>query len=308
MAEASIQAYFYVISAAILLGFTLFSLRNLSLPKKKSPTIKYKIEHPIRFIAGVTAIGVAIMLFAGGNAILEYSDLLKQDIELRDYSIPKKSKIDFPDFEPLRSWMKEAKITSTDDSPLEVGSTKRFQIIVDSPNPPKELIVHFFHEDMKDFFTNEDDLSGFRQLSKQLNRIPTLKYGSIFHIEFNMTKYWECADHTKSFKDECNQLLQIKDVGTFTQPGEYLVQFSAKIDDYEFDHRQSPGTLTDIPDPKETKLENLIIDLKVSAELQRADTKTALGWVYVGIGVGMLFSGISLILPLNAYKVTRNEN
>jgi len=241
------------------------------------------------------AIGVALIII--GVTVWSIGDIFRENAYENSIEIPVETEIDFEDHEPLKDWMENAEITSSGENPLIVGETIWLRAMVDSPNPPKEMIAHIYHEDVDDFFTNEDDPSGFRQITEDLNRIPGLKYGSIFHINFDMKEYWECTENKKNVKDECNFLPQTRGVGIFTEPGKYFVQFSAKLDDGVFDHRKSPMALTTIKDPKDAWLENQVKDIKFGALLQSADSKNGIGVAFAGIGIGMVFSGLALLRP-----------
>jgi len=249
------------------------------------------------FGSGIFAIGLGAVLIIIGVTAWSIGDIFRENAYENSIKIPIETEIDFKDHESLKDWMERAEITNTSDIPLAVGETIWLRAIVDSPNPPKELVAHIYHEDVDDFFTSEDDPSGFRQITKELNRVPTLRYGSIFHIDFDMKKYWKCTENSQNVKDECNYLPQTKEKGVFTESGKYFVQFSAKLDDNVFDHRKSPMALTTIKDPKDIWLEEQVRDIKFGALLQSADSKNNIGVAFTGIGVGMIFSGLALIRP-----------
>lgn len=249
------------------------------------------------FGAGFFVIVLGAVLIIIGVMAWSTGEIFRENAYENSIKIPVETEINFEDHEPLKDWMENAEITSTGDNPLIAGESIWLRAMVDSPNPPKELVAHIYHEDVDDFFTNEDDPSGFRQITEDLNRIPTLKYGSIFHIDFDMKKYWECTENNQNVKDECNYLPQTKEKGVFTVAGKYFVQFSAKLDDNVFDHRKSPMALTTIKDPKDLWLENQVRDIKFGALLQSADSKNNIGVAFAGIGIGMFFSGLALIKP-----------
>lgn len=213
-------------------------------------------------------------------------------VELRDYLIPKETEIDFRDPEPMREWMEEAEIISNDKKTLEVGNQKSLNVYVESPTPPMELVVHIFHEDMDRFFVDEEDPSAFRQVTEQLNRVPALKYGSIFHIELDTEEYWDCI---KEEKENCNNLLQNKERIIFPRSGKYFVQFSAKLGEHEFDHRRSPDLLTEIYDPREIRLEEQTSRLQKSIDLLYPLSDRSFGIAIIGIGVAFMVFGMSYV-------------
>ena len=249
------------------------------------------------FGVGIFAIGLGAVLVTIGIMAWSIGDIFRENAYENSIEIPIETEIDFRDYEPLKDWMTNAEIRNTSDNPLIVGETIWIRAYVDSPNPPKELVAHIYHEDVDDFFTNENDPSGFRQITEELNRVPALKYGSIFHIYFDMDEYWKCTENNENIKDECNFLPQTKAEGVFTEPGKYFVQFSAKLDENEFEHRRSPMALTTIKDPRDIWLEEQVRDIKFGALLQSADSKNNMGIAFAGIGVGMIFSGLALIRP-----------
>jgi len=236
----------------------------------------------------VTGIGIILM----GWLLFYVSDLKQTDVELRDYSIPKETEINFRDFEPMREWMVDAEITSYDENTLEVGKQKLLQVFVDSPNPPLEFVVHIYHEDIDGYFTDEEDPSAFRQVTEQLNRVPYLAYGSIFHIELDTKEYWNCI---KEEKENCNNLLQNRQLVSFPRAGKYFVQFSAKLDENQFDHRRSPDSLTTISDPREIRLEEQLSSLQKSTDLLYPSLDKSLGIAIIGIGSAFMVAGIAFV-------------
>jgi len=257
---------------------------------------RYQIRFPVQFYVGALLIVISIFFLTHGLLQIEISTIEKKDIQLRDNQIEEETEINFRDTETFKQWIEEAEIYSTDDNTLEVGNQKYFRVYVNSKILPEELVVHVFHEDLLEFFTTEEDESGFRQITKKLGYVPALRYGSIFSITFNMSNYEDCSQEQIS-SGNCNYGLNAKGSGEFKSPGKYFVQFSSKIRNGSFDHRQSPESLTEISDPRQIRLEKSINDLRVTTEIQNAMARNAQGTAYLGIGIGMLIAGITLISP-----------
>ena len=79
------------------------------------------------------------------------NDIFRENVYKNSIKIPIETEMYFEDHEPLKDWMVNAEITNTVDKPLVVDQTIWLRVIVDSPNPPKELVVHIYHEDLDDF-------------------------------------------------------------------------------------------------------------------------------------------------------------
>jgi len=248
----------------------------------------------------------SIFFLVSGLSQMEISSIQKEDILLRDNQVTQEKEIIFRDLETFKPWINEAEIQSTDDNALELGSQKRLHVYIDSKILPEELVVHVFHEDLLEFFTTEDE-TGFRQLTKDLGYVPMLGYGSIFHIKFNMSDYEVCSQE-RIDNNNCSYGFNAFGSGVFKSPGKYFVQFSAKIGKGSFDHRRSPESLTEISDPREIRLEKSINDLRIISEIQNAETRNAQGIAHLGIGIGMMISGITLISPTIIHKNMLKED
>ncbi|MGY5148618.1 MAG: hypothetical protein ACW9W3_00975 [Candidatus Nitrosopumilus sp. bin_68KS] len=302
--QYSPQSTLFVMIIGISIAVFIGEISKKIFPKKRNKdTVTHKINHESRIVIGIMALGIGAMFISGGMIIMEFSNLLKEDIAQRNYSIDIPTRIDFEDPEPLREWMIRAEIISNDDRPLLEGIEKRLDVTVESKIIPEELVIHIFHEDMKDFFTNENDPSAFRQITKSLDRIPTLGYGPMFSLQINTTKYEKCVVD----QEICIYNLQATDVGEFSKAGKYLVQFSAKLESNQYEHRLSPFSLPDIVDEKTEKFNEQISKISKSVDEQKADSRNSQGYAFLGIGIGMVFSGVSLILPQNILKI-RNQD
>lgn len=298
MAEASFQAYILVAFAMVLLVILLFWIRFRHNPPP------YRIASSNWFSVGFFAIIVGVMFIYIGITLSEFSILFAKYHDDETYKFKEPSQIKLEDYEPMRDWITHAEIIDTDDRPLKIGVEKRLHGIVESQRFPQELIMYVFHEDWKDFFTNESDPSAFRQITKDIGRIPMLKYGSLFYVKFNMTNCYQGNQSDNRIPEGCTPLNAFN-VGQFNYPGKYFVQFSAKLSDDNFDHRFVPMHLTIIPTDREIFDTVKIGEIRSKVDFQKFETQNALGVAYIGIGVGMFFSGLSLIQPV---IIRRNGN
>lgn len=281
MAEASFQAYLLAAFAIILLTIILFGIRT------GRPPFPYKTTSPWRFNVGVWAIVVGVIFIFIGIMLIDLSSFFTKIHSEEIYKFAESKQIGLEDYEHVKKWITTSEI-STDERPLKMGVEKRLHVTVDSQEFPRELVMYVFHEDMKDFFTNENDPSGFSQLTKDLGKVPTLRYGSIFNIKFNMTECFEGSLTENKNLEGCKPLNAFGLV-EFNHPGKYFVQFSAKLQNGVFDHRFVPMHLTIIPSDREIFDTERIAEIRSQLDFQRFTTQNALGVAYVGIGIGMFF-------------------
>ena len=177
MAEASFQVYAIVLFVFSMLCLLLFELR-----RNRLGILPRKRKFSAWVIVGILVIFLSSYFIMGGIQIMWFSGLLKEDIKTRSYDIEINSEINFDDPDIQRSWINNIEITNTEDNPLVVGTEKRLHVVVTSKELPEAMVVHIYPEDLREFFTNENDPDGFRVITEKLNRIPTLRYGPIFLI------------------------------------------------------------------------------------------------------------------------------
>ncbi len=287
MAEASFQVYIIVMFVFGILGLTLSTLRRNRLgilPRTRNISSW--------FIVGIFVIFISSYFIIGGSTIIQFSTILNEDIKTRPANVEINSKIIFRDPDIQRSWINDIEIANTEDNPLVIGTEKRLHVVVTSKELPQAMVVHIYPEDLRGFFTNDDDPDGFRTVTEKLNRIPTLQYGPIFHIVFDLSESPSC-DH--DVPSDCTYTFNAFGNGKFTMKGKYYAHFSIKDQHGKFEHKETNYYFTEISDPSELKFEKYLADLTHKTDLQKVDDTRSLGVAYLGIGIGMLFSGLTII-------------
>gem|GEM_PF-3385818 len=230
------------------------------------------------------ALTISLFFFMIGLLFFNFSDVTRDF-----YYIPEKyeetAKIDFEDPDIHLEWMKNLVISQTDDDPLEVGQDIGIHSHIETKQIPKEAAVHIYHEDMKDYFFSNEKYA-FRQITNELDKVLTLRYGDVYSIEFDLTGN-DVTEGSESFT------LNGFESFTFQKSGTYYAIVSMKIQNGSIVHYPSITSVMKIKDFEEKRIyETLKIVLKNNAN-QKADAYLALALSVTGIGFGSFFVGIN---------------
>lgn len=225
-----------------------------------------------------------MFFLVAGFSFLEFAKIFEQGYELQE-PIPTSNFVSFSDY-PNNEWLSDVEITTTDFKPLEIHTGLRFHAFVTTKILPEELVMHIFHEDMSDFFLGQGS-SDYQQISNQLGKVPTLRFGDVFNIKFDM---FENSEKLQSFG--YNEFEQV----SFKKAGNYFTLVSIKTTDGKILHYKGSTSVMQIRDPVEGYIVRSLDKLLGSAEEQKVANFNNTGLPYIGIGIGMLITGIDLIL------------
>lgn len=148
---------------------------------------------------------------------------------------------------------------------------------------PEKIILHIYHEDMDEYFTGDED-HHYRAVASRLDTVPHLRYGDVHNIKFNL------AENTNP-----SNLHGFESI-VFKKSGTYLAQVSIKMANGTIDHYRSVTSIFTISDTKQDWIIDALDKLLGSAEEQKAVNIRTFGYTFIAIGIGIIFSGISLTL------------
>lgn len=205
------------------------------------------------------------------------------------------SKIDFDDPVLEIDWMKNVGISQTDSDPVEVGLSLGIQAYIETNEIPKEAVIHIFHEDMKDFFGGNNE-NGFLQISSKLDKVLSLKFGDVYHIEFDLD-----GDDVKGTID--NFTLNGFESHTFQKAGTYFAIVSMKLQDDSIVHYKTSSSVMDVNESGDRWINTSLRNLLSESNNQKASSFLGLAFTVLGIGFSLFFVGMNFWLDTTRNKI-----
>lgn len=243
----------------------------------------YKIASYPKFYFSFFVIMIGLVFIVGGLESEALASLFQQYYKIQKDFVPNDT-IQFEDLDPHIQGITDFRIDKTDSHPLEMGQQLRLHVYMTTNEIPKELVVHIFHQDMTSFFTGTLQ-SDYRGLASELGRVPPLRYGDVYNIQFDL----------KTPKNQDHYDLNAFQTMTIDKPGTYMAQISEKASNGTIEHYMSPFSVMTIRDSREDWTVQAMQNLIHTAEDQKSASIRAFGMSYIAIGIGTFLSGINLI-------------
>lgn len=242
------------------------------------------IKSQLKFFLAINIFIIAIFFIITGITAINLSEIFQQYYKIQNDYVAN-DMVHFLDPSPHISDMTYLSIDKTDDSPLEIGKPIRLHAYITSNELPKELVVHIYNQDMNDFFVGNSS-SDYRSLAHQLNRVPTMRIGDAWNIQFDLS----------IMKNQDHYDLNGFQTMTFTTPGIYFAQVSIKSNSTNtIEHYKSPYVVMTIRDSQSDWTVQSMEKIIHSMEGQKSDSMRTFGWGFVATGMSMLFAGINIL-------------
>lgn len=249
--------------------------------KIQSPFI---IKNQLKASVGASIIIIGFIFIVNGSGVIKIGDSFVDNVLIERLSDEKD--IDYHDNADQVKWIHEFRISQTDSSAKVVGMSLGLNGYIEIRESPQEIALHIFHEDADVYFTSDEEFH-YRAITKNLERVPSLRYGDIYSIEFNMDDL--------SVGKESSAINGFSNI-EFTKHGTYFAQVSAKLQNGTIIHYHSNTSVFTISDKKQEWIVNALDTLIKSEEDTKPLMITSFGWTVIAIGIGLIISGISLFV------------
>jgi len=244
----------------------------------------FKIKSEGSLVTGAVIIIIGFLFISQGYTVFEISSTFENRDILTEP--PTYEDISYHDPADQVEWINEFDIRQLDSDPNIVGNTLGIQVSVSVNEIPKEFAFHIFHEDSDVYFKGTKDYH-YDAITKKLDKVPSLRYGDIYSVKFDPSQITgEREPYT------LNGFSSI----TFEKPGTYLAQFSAKLQNETIIHVPSTTSVFSITDGKQEWMIDALEKLATEEAINRYLSINSFGWVFVAIGIGLIISGVPLIV------------
>ena len=251
---------------------------------------KYSLENPLEMKSQVkTWTGVIIIAFgfyfiSQGTMVFEIATSYQNQTLVEKF--PESEDIQYHDPADQVQWINEFGIKQLDSDSNIVGNLLGIQVHVSVNEIPKEAAFHIFHEDSDVYFTGTEDYH-YEAITNKLDKVPSLKYGDIYNVKFNPEETTgEKAPFTLNGFEHM----------AFDKPGTYNAQVSFKLQNGTIVHFHSTTSVFLITDGKHEWMINAMQILINEEANNKPLLIRSFGWAFIGIGVGLILSGISLLV------------
>lgn len=250
-----------------------------------SKNIPIKIKSEVKLTTGAVIIVIGFLFISQGYTVFEISSTF-ENREILTSPPTNKEDITYHDPADQVKWINEFDIHQLDSDPNIIGNSLGIQVSVSVNEIPKEFAFHIFHADSEIYFKGTEEYH-YKAITKKLNSVPSLKYGDIYSVKFDPAQITgEKTPYT------LNGFANI----TFEKPGTYFAQFSAKLQDGTIIHVPSTTSVFSITDGKQEWMIDAIEKIGTEEAINRYLSINSFGWVFVAIGIGLIVSGIPLIV------------
>jgi len=251
---------------------------------KYSVDIPFEIKSKVKAGIGVSIIIIGLYFIFSGNVVFEIASTFEERILLEKLPVPED--IQYHDPADQVKWINEFNIRQLDSDPNIVGYELGVQVNVSTNEIPKETAFHIFHEDSDVYFTGTKEYH-YSGITKRLDTVPSLKYGDIYNVKFDpLETTGERAPYTLNGFSHM----------AFNKPGTYFAQVSAKLQNGTIVHFHSTTSVFTITDGKQEWLIDALEILLEEEAINRHLSINSFGWVFVAIGIGLVVTGIPILV------------